>query len=445
MESYICTTDNNLGRCLIGREQYENLAHIGNKALSELNESEHILIYPNALTKAHGDIGKQKVFEILKKGEDRYALSTGNLMGYIGVNDTQVRIRSRFAQSDDRDCFVHYLLSKAFHLNMFDLKYSLSNDAVFNLLYCLFVQQLKRAYRQGIFKVYTRRLYNDTRLRGCIDIARHIRENLPFCGNIAYTFRERSDQSPLMMLVRHAIEMIKAKPFGNYLLSGDKDIQSAVGMVMQATETYRSSDRMNVLRDNAQPVQHPYFTEYGVLQRISRMIVCGQKHRFGASQDQAYGVLFDGAWLWEQYLAGLLCDLGFEHPDNIAGKKPLRLFEDSSGFRRYPDFIHHQRGIILDAKYKVLDDKHGDGETNCAYDRNDLHQVITYMYITQVQRAGFVYPSHIETDKVHIGSLKGYGGEMFKIGLKIPQHVSDMTAFCKAMLLEEAAIKSFVF
>ena len=38
--------------------------------------------------------------------------------------------------------------------------------------------------------------------------------------------------------------------------------------------------------------------------------------KYGRDDDEIYGVLFDGAWLWEEYLNTFLADIGFEHPRN---------------------------------------------------------------------------------------------------------------------------------
>ncbi len=443
MAFLIHTTDNNCSNCIVNRDGADALSCIAGQTLDALDSQKHVLIFPKVLAKSDGDIGKQSVFELKNRDDHVYALTTGNVMGFIGVNDIQLRICSRFAKDDAHDYFLHYLLSRVFSLNMFDLKYSSLNDGIFNLLYYVFVYHLRCAWAQGIYKTYIRHSYSDARLRGCIDITRQIKLNQPFCGNIAYQIRERSEQNALMMLIRHAIEIILGMPFGKTLLNADKDIQAAVQMVVGATPDYRVRDRMRVLRDNSRDVKHPYLTAYAPLQRVARMIVSGQTQNYGASRDEVYGVLFDGAWLWEQYLAKLLEPLGFEHPDNISGKKPIYLFEDCQGFRRYPDFIDKQKCIILDAKYKHMEDKHGDAvERSKSYDRNDLHQLITYMYITRARKSGFIYPAGELTRRVSIGHLCGYGGEMFKIGLKIPENAHDMDDFCMLMQAEEqSAVK----
>ena len=414
-------------------EQRNALLRIAGQSLAELNKHNKILIFPQNFEKSGGDIGKQTVFEIKKNDRGEFYLSTGNIMGFIGINGVQVRIYSRFAKDDAHDYFLHYMLYRAFSMNMLDLKYSSDSTGLFDLLYCAFIHQLKAAYRQGIYKTYVRNPYNDTHLRGSIDVARHIKQNQPFRGDIAYSLRERSASNPLMMLVRHAIEIIRVKPFGKLLLNSSKDVQSAINMVVQATPDYHRGDRMHVLRSNSKNIQHPYYTEYGLLQRIARMIVSGQQQNFGASKDRAYGVLFDGAWLWEQYLATVLEPLEFVHSDNITGRNPIYLFEPHK-YKRYPDYYTKDYSMILDAKYKRLDDADPG--------RDDMHQLIAYMYITKAKSSGFIYPSE-KTGLCHtedIGKLNGYGGSIFKIGVGVPQNVTDKDDFCTKMNDVEQAL-----
>ena len=437
----IGVADNNTDeKTPITPEQHDALLPIAGQSLAELNKHNKILIFPQNFEKSDGDIGKQTVFEIKKSDKGDFYLSTGNIMGFIGINGVQLRIHSRFAADDAHDYFLHYMLHRAFSMNMLDLKYSADTDGVFNLLYCAFIHQLKAAYRQGIYKTYVHNQYNDTHLRGSIDIARHIKQNQPFRGDIAYSLRERSASNPLMMLVRHAIEIIRSKPFGKALLTHDKDIQSAANMVVQATPDYHRGDRMHVLRSNAKDIQHPYYTEYGLLQRIARMIVSGQEQNYGASKDQAYGVLFDGAWLWEQYLATVLEPLGFVHSDNITGRNPIYLFEPHK-YKRYPDYYTKDYSMILDAKYKRLDDADPG--------RDDMHQLIAYMYITKAKSSGFIYPSEESglCSNQEIGELNGYGGNIYKYGVCIPGITTDMNMndFCTKMQFVEEEMRRIAF
>ena len=390
--------------------------------MQEILQSEKdILVFPRALSKDYGDIGRQALFDLNRDG-DGFHLKTGNLMGFVGAHGVQLRIRSRFAQN--RDDFLHYMLHVVFDLDiaLFDWETTTGEAGLFDLLACLFLHQLQCAYRQGVYREFVRHEYNDAHLRGTPDIARHIQRNMPFCGNVAYSLRERDASNPLMMLVRHALEIVRAR---SCRVTRGEELRAAVHMVEQATPGYQRRDRMDVLRRNAHDVRHPYFTEYGLLQRIARMIVGGQRLNYGASQDHAYGVIFDGAWLWEQYLSKrVFGPLGFVHPDNVKGAKGISLFVDGT-FCRYPDFMSKDAHAIMDAKYKRLDD--------ACPDRNDFHQLITYLYITQAKTGGFVYPSHRPTACNEIGELCGYGGKLYCIGIQIPNEVDSFRAFVEIM------------
>ena len=87
--------------------------------------------------------------------------------------------------------------------------------------------------------------------------------------------------------------------------------------------------------------------------------------QYSQSNSPVYGILFDGAWLWEEYLWTILNPLDFEHPSNKTGEGGIKLFDNfqndddeiafSKCYRRiYPDF-YRKNQIILDAKYKHLE------------------------------------------------------------------------------------------
>lgn len=153
------------------------------------------------------------------------------------------------------------------------------NNRLFNFLLFLFPHYLKSAMRKALFKKYIRRRYNDGNVKGTIDVARHIEKNTPFAGNVAYSQREFSYDNNLMELVRHTIEFIKGKPYGNRLLVKVKD---EVKLVIDATPGYEPYDRQKVIEQNKKnTVRHAYFREYFALQRLCLLILRHQKHQIG--------------------------------------------------------------------------------------------------------------------------------------------------------------------
>ena len=424
MDLPITISDNNWEGLTISDEHHlENLQKIAEKPIGQLSldDNPNLLIFPQNLEEYGDKIGKQYVCEV-KDGK----LFTGNIMGFIGYGDTKVRIHSRFAQGDD-DYFLHYMLQKVFAINLFDLKYHSDEESIFDFLIYLFPAFLKRAMRQGLYKEYQTREYNDADIKGRIDVARHIRMNVPFAGKVAYSTREYAYDNHVTQLIRHTIEYISNHPYGGGILKNDDLTKDAVSLIKDATPTYTQNERRKVVSQNLRPLSHPYFSEYRHLQHLCMQILRFEEIKYGRNEDEIYGVLFDGAWLWEEYLNTLLKDCGYKHPQNKVFSGRIHLFTDNSG-ARYPDF--YKDGIVLDAKYKRYEDI-----ALQRIDGDDLHQVITYMYILSAQYGGLIVPGqHIKSgSRPEPKTLKGYGGSMNIYSITVDSPAQDFKAYCLQM------------
>ena len=471
----LCTTDNNCGKSFASlggiKSDYQNLNKIANTTVEELiKNNPSLLIFPQVLGAHDDDIDKQVIFNIHGNPEqlENVILTTSNLMGFIGISDTHLKIASRFSSQDQNDHFMHYMLQKVFSINLFDWKHQ-DSDGELDLLMFAFPSLLKRALSQGLFKQYQTFKRNDANVKGVIDVNRHIRLNMPFGGNIAYNSRERTFDNSVTELIRHTIEYIKTKPYGKELLNSDNEIKKCVQEILEATQSYNLQSREKVITQNLKPITHPYYTAYKPLQKLCLSILRHKKIGFGNAKNKVYGILFDGAWLWEEYLATVLVSAGFKHPRNKVGTCSINVY---NGNPRYPDFykgsqmlkqIQHDKtdphselvsqsflevlqksesNFVLDAKYKHLDNhKPGSDEITGYFSRDDLHQLITYMYIMPAKRAGLIYPYDNDDEKrtkpVVIRTspesrhLFGYGGEISTYGIPIPitDSYNKFTAF----------------
>ena len=424
MDLPITISDNNWEGLTISDEHHlENLQKIAEKPIGQLSldDNPNLLIFPQNLEEYGDKIGKQYVCEV-KDGK----LYTGNIMGFIGYGDTKVRIHSRFAQGDD-DYFLHYMLQKVFSINLFDLKYHSDKESIFDFLIYLFPAFLKRAMCQGLYKEYQTREYNDADIKGRIDVARHIRMNIPFAGKVAYSTREYAYDNHVTQLIRHTIEFISNHPYGGGILNNDDLTKDAVSLIREATPTYSQNERRKVINQNLRPLSHPYFSEYRHLQHLCMQILRYEEIKYGRNEDEIYGVLFDGAWLWEEYLNTLLRDCGYKHPKNKVFSGRIHLFTDNSGVR-YPDF--YKDGIVLDAKYKRYEDV-----ALQRIDGDDLHQVITYMYILSARYGGLIVPGQHNKSgsRPEPKTLKGYGGSMNIYSITVDSPAQDFKAYCLQM------------
>lgn len=146
----------------------ENLSKIANFTIRNLceNNNSNLLIFPQQLDIHHDGIADSYIFTM-----DSQKLQTGDLLGFIGINDSQITISTRFSKNDIEDYFLHYMLQKVFHINLLDLQHSISNDRIFDFLTYMFPFYLKRALKQGVYKKYTTKNYNNINAKGTINIS----------------------------------------------------------------------------------------------------------------------------------------------------------------------------------------------------------------------------------------------------------------------------------
>ena len=396
------------------------------RTLDNLSQEDSIFIFPNDL-KNSPDLDKdQKILETVNQ-----KIKTGNVIGFLGCGQERLTISSRFSSKSD-DYFLHYLLQKVLNINLTSLDVGLSREErLYQLLIYLFPKYLQAALRKGHYKEYQRFFHNDSHVKGVVDVGNHLKKNLPFTGNVAYTTREFAFDNPIMQLIRHTIEYIKnQKSIGQGVLDNLLTSRENVAEIVRVTPSYKIADRAKVIRRNQdKPLRHAYFREYRKLQELCLMILNREKHGFGYQEQKIHGILFDVAWLWEEYVHTLL-PKDFIHPRNKEKKGGISVF--SGGKRKvFPDFYHKELKIVLDAKYKKLE------LTEKGINRDDLFQLISYAYILQAEKAGLIFPSIDQTVSSEIGKVEGYGVLLKKWSIQIPQKTSSYSEFYEMLGVSE--------
>ena len=408
----------------------DELALLAGKTIGKLSAEKFpgLLVFPRDFNDSE-DLDKATVIYSIENNR----LVTNNIVGFIGFAHTQLTIRSRFAEENEEDFFLHYMLQKVLSLNITELKHKTDDEQVLDFLIYLFPSLLKRAIRQGIFREYQNRAYDNANIKGRIDVARFIRKDLPFAGHVAYSTREYCPDNSMNQLIRHTIEYIKAKKscHGLHLLNIDEETKQAVSLITAHTPSYQQRNRQTVIHRNLKAVRHPYFSTYLPLQRLCLQILHHEGLKYGQANEKILGVLFDAAWLWEEYLHTVLRPLGYRHPRNKRQEGAIYLFEGNNKDKRYPDF--YKEDIVLDAKYKQ--------DAN----REDYHQMITYLYILKGRIGAFISPG-TNSLQGKTGKLNGYGAELHSLHLTIPSHCASYSDFCQGMGKQEEFLrKSLLF
>lgn len=458
--------------------QIPDLFLFGVGGIRDIDDDQTVLAYQ--LRRAHErDFGATSIDEDeaalpQQRGKRRY-LSTTNISGIIRntSGNFQLSISSRFSRRDGmpvelwNDWFIAYMMDKVLHFNLLRLDFSAQPESSWkHLLMLMFASMLKRAMGKGVFRQYVWHRHNDSNPRGHIDIARHVRYNTPFIGKVAYETREFDVDNPVTQLIRHTIEYLEQHDdFSRSALRQDTKVHDCINLIRACTNNYCKESRARVLDENIRkPVNHSYYYEYRDLQRLCIGILAGRGARYSSTQgDQIQGVLFDCAWLWEEYLATVLrrgCP-DTKHPHNKEGSEKNWLFRRDAGASKerpsyvgliYPDFYvagDGEKPMVMDAKYRPPH----------RIVRDDYQQVLAYMLRFGSDRGLYLHPfaSKNERELICKDTLDVLDGwdyrqaqsqekSVAKLGLNVSAaNAIDYAEYCKNMQEREKAFLKAIF
>ena len=413
-------------------------------------------------------------FVKFKKKDGSVSLTTGNLMGVVNFRNPKlkeplrVEVRCRFSKKDKKQFFFLHMLSRVFDCNFAETVDS--SDLTFQILLAIRLKfLLAQAEAIGPFKQYRTFENNDLRLRGKLDINRHIRLNGMMKDKIAYTVRERTTDNPLNQLILYAEKYIKDKGWSVFDGSdgADKDARELLKKIHISTPTFGNRSLLSVLSDkeNLQKIRQPYYAEY--YEEIRRVAMALLKDE-GANvfdeenEDEINGIVIDGSWLWEEYLAKMMKPLKYRHAvRGTPSKHPIYRFKKGNDgiSPLYPDFrlpVKNDKGkdkpqkasVVLDAKYKFE-----------KINRNDMAQIFSYMLLTGAKTVGFIYPPQEDVftgtpdknkntqsiDDSEDDDDPKINSEEKKKGIKINQHmtIDDDEYFFKSYRFDEIPKEGF--
>ena len=397
------------------------LGEIGGRSLADLlNRNPRLLVFPQEFEMVKDDIGKNSIFHF-----DGDSITTGNVMGFVGTGGVSLSISSRF-YDEQNDYFLHYLLQKVIGFHAVDLPTPHNADPVWDFLPYLFPSYFMAARKQGVFKSCRRFNANDDRIKGTIDIAQHIRSNIPFRGRIAYSFSERTTVNPINQLIRLTIDVLEHSVRFKAMFHGDnKEFNNAIRDLKTMVPVELIGNRSKIIKDNLRPVSHPLYLKYNPLQKLCLAILRHEKMSFAGNDEDVVGLLFDGSWLWEEYLAKLMPPI-FTHAKNKLGIGGYQPAKEGAWGKWMPDF-YVKGSIVLDAKYKNPDNEESH--------RADRHQIVAYMHTLKANCGGFIYPGK-DAQQILIdepAKLHGYGGTVYQLQMPIPSQALSFTEFAQAM------------
>lgn len=335
----------------------------------------------------------------------------------------KLEISSRFDtfNAEQPEKSKHYFLAEMLLCGRLNLKFDFKHhvdfdyDSLFDF-YMLWVilENFKEALHKGFFKKYQRFEKNDRKLKGSIDIARHIKLNAGMDnGCIAYSYRENSLDNEVNHLILAAIDYLREKyeemvdnNVDNELLSEMNHLKYEIG--------YPKYSRRELINLNSTPISHPFFSEYRALQQNCLKVLWDEGvSPFGNDDEHVSGILYYVPDLWEDYLVNpinkALKSIGDERLQDykfrVSEQEEIYVFTDlngNGGHPTYPDYVFNFSEtdgnlkaatpfFILDAKYKKAWRDSLEGEFS-SYMFEDYNKCIRDMGSIGAISTGVIFP-----------------------------------------------------
>jgi len=358
----------------------------------------------------------------IQKNEDNYNIQTGNYIGKIIFNETEIEINSRFS-----DKFLERMLNFANDIYFDDVevlgKETKKLDYAKFILYYLFLQKLEKAFLLGLPKEYITIKNHDLKLKGNIDINRFIKNDIPFKGKISSKSREQIPNQYIIDVLYKASSIIKNN---KYSISFISNIYS----YLKQTKSNQFVNK-NIIQKSkqAKALKNPIFTPYKKVLNLAEMIITQNNIENKKATYQTFGFLVNVAELFEVYIYKLLrkefSDWEVLHEPEISLYKNNFFGRDA---KIIPDIVMKKGNKILvfDIKYKKMKFDYSD------VDRSDFFQIHTYISYYQNQGndvnvigGGLLYPMEIEYNKTKAFSDNFLGNSKTKFFIDGIEIIND--------------------
>lgn len=374
---------------------------------------------------------------------------------YVGILEyegNKIVIGSRF-DFDNSQFFLQYVFSKAFDMQgkiFEDMNLFGKSEKTWDiLLVIIFARELKIAMKKGLFRMYRNYKNNDFKVRGQIDIARHIKLNMINSGKVAYNSREYSIDNYYNYLFLSAYDIIDKK-YPNILkklLLDDDNVKNGINTLKaKLTNIYKSQD---ILKNTSKKIVHPLYRKYENLRKTSIVIL--RKMGINAMNNDSTrvtGFVIDMTKLWEQFLEKTMFKKIELNNYTISQESFLIL----NGKRTIqPDFYWKNKGLVIDAKYKrswglTLNN-------DWQYVREDVFQVLSYILSLKCRIGAVVFPTELNIPFSYDEKLSVFpDGSLNRYFFRLPYFIKKANSyeeFSKNMALQEniiiSAINKYLF
>lgn len=326
--------------------------------------------------------------------------------------EVKVFIHSRF---DNENCdFTNYLLGKVYNTDariFKDMETEVGQERALDLmLYMQMISLLEAANKKGQFRAYKEYERNDDKIKGTIDIARHIKSNPLFNGKISYRYRQYTVDNDINKIILTACKFMenRHREFASKYLKQHKTAKGVIEGWSYVMEPASRKEATDLIRKTKKKIANPIYKAWEEVLKIAiHLLKRMGVHIAGENEFRIKGMLINIADMWEKYIELVLAENN-NNDEKIevrarSNKCSEKIFKNTGKLRQSiePDVIlikPNEDKAVLDCKYKKSWSKSierrlkENEEQKDLYLRDDIFQVLSYMKILDTKKGGIICP-----------------------------------------------------
>lgn len=306
-------------------------------------------------------------------------------IGVIQVGSTVIEVLPKADKSNDTERWRNVLISMLHAVGTFDIHVPSSShlrmrsNSILDLYFELYVKEVEYLLHRGLIKKYRKTEGNRTSLKGNIQFAKHISQNL--------VHRERFYVKHTTYDKEHDIHaiMYKALKLLSYINTNVK-LKSRIGsLLLDFPELYD----IKVMESIFDKLSFDRKTEpYRNALEIAKLILLNYHPDITQGKNNVLALMFDMNVLWEQFVYVSLR----KHKSistNITAQYSKNFWKPQSGYRSKikPDIVLRKASddcVVLDTKWKNINGYNPSPD--------DLRQMFVYMKYYGAKKVALVYP-----------------------------------------------------
>lgn len=306
-------------------------------------------------------------------------------VGVIQVGSTVIEVLPKADKSNETERWRNVLISMLHAVGIFDIHAPSSSDlrmrsnSILDLYFELFIKEVEYLLYRGLIKKYRKTQGNRTSLKGNIQFAKHISQNLVHQERFYVKHTTYDKQHDI-----HAI-MYKALKLLSYINTNVR-LNSRIGsLLLDFPELYD----IKVTESVFDKIVFDRKTEpYRNAIEISKLILLNYHPDVTRGKNNVLALMFDMNVLWEQFVYVSLRKYK-SNSTIIASQNTKNFWKPQSGYhsKMKPDIVLNKGTkdcVVLDTKWKNINGYNPSSD--------DLRQMFVYMKYYGAKKVGLVYP-----------------------------------------------------